>query len=482
MTHSHQPKLLFTRLKWALLGTAILLLSACRDNVDYIVAADYLVTMNEDNNIIEHGALAVDDGIIVAVGPAQEIYDQYQSAHVITGAGKALLPGLINGHTHSAMTLFRGIADDTELMTWLEKTIFPLEAEFVTPEFVEVGAKLACYEMIANGTTTFVDMYFYPEVIASVVAQCGLRAILTAPMIDYPSPGFEGWQDSHAAGVAFVEQWQGKHPRITPGLAPHAPYTVSPNHLLEVGESARRLQAPISIHLAETYSEVNQIADLAQTTPIDHALSQLGDNRIIGAHTVFAEQQDYPAMAQSHFGAIHNPTSNAKLASGIAPVTALVNAGVAVGLGTDGAASNNDLNMLEEVKFAALLHKLRENDPTALPALTALTLATSSGARAIGMQDSIGRLSAGLQADLIQVELDDVRVMPVYDVVSHLVYSSDARDIVTSMVAGELLMKDGEVLSINATQLRREVQTVADQIKATLAARNNTDQPSTTDE
>ncbi|WP_257274319.1 amidohydrolase family protein, partial [Endozoicomonas sp. SESOKO4] len=177
-------------------------LAACRDNVDFIVAGDYVVTMNDQAEVIEQGAVVVDDGKIIAVGPAQAIYDEYQSTHILRGEGRVLLPGLINGHTHTAMTLFRGIADDTELMTWLEETIFPLEAAFVTPEFIEVGAELACYEMISSGTTTFVDMYFYPEIIAQVVERCGLRAILTAPMIDYPSPWFEGWDDSFAAGVA----------------------------------------------------------------------------------------------------------------------------------------------------------------------------------------------------------------------------------------------------------------------------------------
>lgn len=455
-------------IKTALVSSLAISLAACRDDVDYIVAAEYLVTMNENGDIIEHGAVAVDDGKIVAMGPAKEVYKDYQTKHLISGAGKALLPGLINGHTHSAMTLFRGIADDTELMTWLEETIFPLEAEFVTPEFVEVGARLACYEMITNGTTTFVDMYFHPEIIAKVVDDCGMRAILAFPMIDYPSPGFEGWDDSHAAGVEFVEKWQGKNPLITPALAPHAPYSVASQHLQQVGESARRLKAPISIHLAETYEEVNQIAELAHTTPILHALEQLGENQIIGAHTVFAQPQDYEAMASQSFGAIHNPTSNAKLASGIAPVSALLAANVAVGLGTDGAASNNDLNMLEEVKFAALLHKLRENDATALPASAALSLATSNGAKAIGMGDKIGQLAVGYEADLIQIDIDDTRNMPLYDVTSHLVYSADGRDIVTTMVAGKLLMENRKVLTINATKLHRDVHLIERKIKEKL--------------
>ncbi|BFM08116.1 amidohydrolase family protein [Halioxenophilus aromaticivorans] len=443
-------------------------LSACRDGVDTIVAGDYVVTMDESLGVIEDGAVVVDNGEIVAVGPAKDIYRDYQSTHVIPGDGRVVMPGLINGHTHTAMTLFRGIADDTELMTWLQNTIFPLEAEFVTPEFIAVGAELACYEMISSGTTTFVDMYFYPEVIAQVVDSCGLRAILAAPMIDYPSPGFEGWQDSHAAGVAFVRQWQGKNDRITPALAPHAPYTVAPQHLQEVGDSARELKAPISIHLAETYTELEQISEQEGIPPIAHALNRLGNVRVIGAHAVFAQPDEFPLMASAQFGAIHNPTSNAKLASGIAPVTDMLAAGVAVGLGTDGAASNNDLNMFEEIKLAALIHKLRDNSPTALPAATALSLATRSGAKAIGLEDRIGQLAPGMAADLIQLSINETRSLPVHDIESHLVYTADARDLINSMVAGKLVFHNGEVLTIDEKQLRRRVAQVTESIQQAL--------------
>lgn len=454
------------------LGIA-LSLTACRDGVDYIVAGDYVLTMDDQGNVIEDGAIVIDDGKILAVGPAKEIYRDYQSTHVIAGNGRVLMPGFINGHTHSAMTLFRGIADDRELMDWLENFIFPLEAEFVTPEFVEVGATLACYEMIRGGTTTFVDMYFYPEVIAKVTENCGLRAIITAPMIDYPSPGFDGWDDSHAAGVEFVEQWQNKNSRITPGLAPHAPYTVAAQHLQEVGESARRLHAPVSIHLAETYTEFKTIQEQENTTPIQFALNQIGENWVIGAHGVYAQPEDLPSMAKPNFGVIHNPTSNAKLASGIAPVTTMLKAGVAVGLGTDGAASNNDLNMLEEIKLAALLHKLRESAPTAMPAKTAVSLATDSGAKAIGMANEIGSLTAGMEADVIQIQLDDLRSLPIYDVYSQLVYTLDGRDVVTNIVDGKLLMDQGKVLTINTTKLRADAQRVTADIKEKFSASHN---------
>ncbi len=439
--------------------------SATKEAIDLIVMGDYVVTMNEHSEVFRQGAVAVHDGKIIAVDTAQSITKRYQATTQIAGDGKILLPGLINGHTHTAMTLFRGVADDLPLMEWLTQYIFPLEAEFVTPEFVEVGAKLACYEMIRTGTTTFVDMYFYPEVIAEVTVNCGLRAIIASPMIDYPSPGFKGWQDSHTAGVEFVKSWQNKHPRITPALAPHAPYTVAPDNLKEVGNSARELNAPISIHLAETDTETQQIAKQYDNTPVNHALQQLGDNRIIGAHVVHPQPQDYPAMQNQRFGAIHNPSSNAKLASGIAPVTELIEAGIAVGLGTDGAASNNDLNMFEEIHLAALLHKLQQKTPEAIPAVTALSLATRSGAQAIGMESTVGQLIPGLAADMIQVQTQQLAAQPVYDVISHLVYVLDGSDVVTTIVDGTVLMQDQKVLTINAERLKQEVDQLSAKIE-----------------
>ena len=437
-----------------------------KQSIDLLIEGDYVLTMNHDFDIIEKGAVAINNDKIIQVGTQPELSAIYQAKTIIGGENKVVMPGLINGHTHTAMTLFRGIADDLPLMQWLTEYIFPLEGEFVSPEFIKVGAQLACYEMIRTGTTTFVDMYFHPDVIAQVTIDCGLRAILASPMIDYPSPGFKGWQDSHAAGVTFVKQWQNKHPRVTPALAPHAPYTVSPEHLQEVGNSARELDAPISIHLAETETEIQQIKQRHQNSAVSHALQNLGDNRIIGAHLVYPQAQDFAAMKTKRFGAIHNPTSNAKLASGIAPVTQLLEQGIQVGLGTDGAASNNDLNLFEEIKMAALLHKLLEKNPEALPAQQALSLATRHGAHAIGMSDRIGQLNAGFDADIIQVGFGNILAQPVYDITSHLVYVLGGRDVVTSVVGGEVLMRDGQVLTIDEAALKKDIAKLRKSIRA----------------
>lgn len=440
--------------------------------VDTIVHGRYVVTMDGVQDVIEHGAVAVQDGAIVAVGTADEITASYAASEIISGDNRVLMPGFVNGHTHSAMVLFRGMADDLALMTWLQEYIFPMEGRYVDPAFIEVGSELACWEMIQGGTTSFVDMYFYPEVIARVVDRCGLRAVISAPMIDFPSPGFKGWDDSFKADVEFVEAWKGKHSRITPALAPHAPYTVSKEHLVQVTAKAKELDVPISIHIAEDKAEVKTVSDKYGITSIE-LMSEVGmtDVTTVAAHVVWPRESDIKALASSKVGAIHNPTSNLKTAAGIAPIPAMLEAGVKVGLGTDGAASNNDLDMWEELRLAALLHKGNGGDPTVVPARAALKMATVGGAEAVGLGDVTGSLSVGKRADMIQVSLDSLRLSPLYDVMSQLVYAAGARDVVTTIVDGKVLMADGKVLTVDEAVLRQKVQAVADKIRADLAVK-----------
>ncbi|GLS25702.1 amidohydrolase [Marinibactrum halimedae] len=443
--------------------------SANLEPVELIATADYVVTMDDNNTIIQDGAIAVRDGKIIAISDRNTIESTYHAQTTLNGEKNILLPGLVNGHTHTAMTLFRGMADDLELMTWLNNYIFPMEGQFVSPEFVSIGTELACYEMIRGGTTTFVDMYFYPEVIAEVTDQCGLRAIIAAPMIDFPSPGFTGWDDSFAAGQTFVRQWQGKHPRITPALAPHAPYTVSKEHLKAVGDIAAKLNAPISIHLAETQAEHGIIQERYQNTPVAHTLAQFDEKTtVIAAHMVHPTDSDIDLLSQSMAGPIHNPTSNLKLGSGFSPVMAMQNKGIAVGLGTDGAASNNDLDMWEEIRLAALIHKGASQNPTAVPARSALAMATRDGAKAVKIEH-IGQISEGFSADFVLVDYDDTRLAPVYDVISHLVYAIDSTDVDTTVVAGKVLMENKEVLTIDELALKAKVESIANKIKAALA-------------
>lgn len=454
----------------ALALAAALAASAQAVKPDLIVYADYLLTMEPGQPVIENGAVVIAGDVIIATGEREAIDKQYIAPKSISGKGRVLMPGLVNGHTHTSMTLFRGMVDDLDLMTWLNEYVFPMEGRFVTPDFVTTGTRLACWEMIRGGTTTFVDMYFYPDQIAAVVDQCGLRAVVAAPHIDYPSPGFKGWDDSFAAARDFVSRWQGKHPRITPAFAPHAPYTVSAEHLQATVEAAASADALISMHLAEAPAETAYIAQNYKTSPVKH-VAGLGmyEQQLIAAHMIQLDAEDIALTAEAGVGAVHNPTSNMKLGAGISPVSAMLAAGVNVGLGTDGAASNNDLDMWEEVRMAALLHKVAAGDPTALPATQALAMGTRIGAAAIRMQDSIGQLKPGMQADLIQLDISKTRHQPLYDVVSHLVYMLDATDVVTTVVAGKVLMQDRQVITIDEAELRRDVDAASAKIKTALA-------------
>jgi 5-methylthioadenosine/S-adenosylhomocysteine deaminase len=441
--------------------------------IDLLVRGDYIVTMDDGGTIIENGAVAIDDGVILAVGPATEIVAKYPAAEVLDGDNRIVMPGLVNGHSHAAMTLLRGVADDLALMDWLENYIFPAEVEFVDPEFVRIGTELACWEMIRGGTTTFVDMYYYPDTIAEVVDQCGMRAMISATVIDQRSPDAENAGDSIAKGVGFIERWQGRNSRITPIFGPHANYTLDAEQLAATRAAAMKLGAPISIHVSESPFELQYAQDTYGTTSI-LLYESIGffEGPTIAAHVVWPTEEEIPILADRKVGVIHNPTSNMKIASGIAPITEMLAAGVLVGLGTDGAASNNDLDMWEEMRLASFLQKVDRMNPEVLPATTVLSMATSGGAAAIGLGDSIGSLEAGKQADLIQVAFEDVHHVPTYDVISHLVYVNDEQDVASVVVDGKVLMKEREMLTIDTDRVRAEATALAAQIQAALKERN----------
>ncbi len=437
--------------------------------VDLIVHGRYVVTMAGDNQVIEHGAVAVDDGVIVAVGHGSEIAAKFSAEKEITGKDRILMPGLVNGHTHTAMVLFRGMADDLTLMTWLQNYIFPMEGKFVDPEFIEVGMSLACHEMIKGGTTSFVDMYFYADTGADVIEQCGLRAILGSPSIDFPSPGFKGWDDSFAAAVKFVKNRKSKSGRVIPAFAPHAPYTVSADHMAQVSKLAKELDAPITTHLSEDRAELALVLDRYNTTPIKHVESLgLLENKLIAAHVVHPTDGEIKILAKYKVGVIHNPTSNLKTAAGISPVPEMLKQGVRVGLGTDGAVSNNDLNMWEEIRLAALLHKGVNYDATAMPAETVMYMATKGGAVAVGLDHLVGDIAVGKRADLIQVDLSGPHMTPLYDVISHLAYAASSSDVVTTIVDGNILMDNGKLLTLDAEIIRQKANEIAARITRAL--------------
>lgn len=444
-----------------------------RTRVDLIVAGDHIVTMNDEDAVIESGAVAVSDGIIVAVDSAAAIDAQFVAGERLGGDRRVVMPGLINGHSHAAMTLLRGLADDLALMDWLNNYIFPAEVQFVDEEFVRIGTELACWEMIRGGTTTFVDMYYYPDTIAQVVEQCGLRAYISATVIDQRSPDAESAADSLAKGREFVNRWKGVNERITPIYGPHANYTLNADQLEATRAAATADGVPVSIHMSESPFEVQYSKDTYGTTTIK-LMESIGflDGPTIGAHVVWPTDDEIPILAERQVGVIHNPTSNMKIASGVAPVTKMLAAGVRVGLGTDGAASNNDLDMWEEMRLAALLQKVELMDPQALPATAVLGMATRGGAEAIGLGDRTGRLEPGYRADLIQVDFSDVHHVPTFDVRSHLVYVTDEQDVSSVIVDGKLLMRDREVLTIDTDRVAAEARALAARIQAALEARN----------
>jgi 5-methylthioadenosine/S-adenosylhomocysteine deaminase len=413
------------------------------------------------------------DGIILAIGSADEITGSYSASETLPGENRIVMPGLINGHSHAAMTLLRGLADDLALMDWLNNYIFPSEVQFVDAELVRIGTELACWEMIRGGTTSFVDMYYFPDTIAEVVDSCGMRALISATVIDQRSPDAENAADSIQKGIGFIERWKGKNSRITPIFGPHANYTLNAEQLQATRAAATEHGVGISIHMSESPFELQYSKDNFGMTSVE-MYESIGflDGPTIAAHMVWPTDVEIPILVEREVGVIHNPTSNMKIASGIAPVAKMLQAGVRVGLGTDGAASNNDLDMWEEMRLAALLQKVDRMDPTVLPAATVLSMATRGGALATGLSDVTGSLEVGKRADIIQVAFDDVHHIPTYDVVSHLVYVTDEQDVASVVVDGKILMRERELLTIDTQRVAAEAKALASKIQAALDERN----------
>ena len=421
-----------------------------KQSVDLIVHGGTVVTMNGERHVIENGAVAVKAGKIVAVGKSDEIVRQYVARQTINAVGKAVIPGLINTHTHAPMSLFRGLADDLELSEWLTKYIFPAEAKNVNEEFVRAGTQLALAEFIRGGTTTFCDMYYFEDAIADETAKAGVRGVLGETIIDFPAPDNKNNQDAMAYAEKFVKKWQGS-PLIVPALAPHAPYTVSEEHLKAVRAMSDRLNAPVVIHLAEAQSEMDYVQKNKGMRPIDY-LAKIGflSDRTIAAHVIFASDAEIALLKQFGVGIAHNPQSNMKLAAGVARIPQMLKEDLPVGLGTDGAASNNDLDLWEEMDTAAKLHKVFSGDPKAVSAEQAFEMATIRGARALHLEKETGSLETGKRADLVIVDLDSLHQIPVYNnIYSTLVYATKANDVRTVIIEGKTVMLNRSLLTLN---------------------------------
>ncbi|HET9371764.1 MAG TPA: amidohydrolase, partial [Vicinamibacterales bacterium] len=429
-----------------------------------------VVTMDANGRVLPAGAVAIDGDRIVEVGNADDLLAKYAAETRVDVRGQIVLPGLVNTHTHAPMVLFRGLADDLALMDWLQKYIFPAEAKLVSPDFVRVGTRLAALEMIQSGTTTFADMYYFEDDIAQAAQEAGLRGVLGQSVIRFPVPDAPTPAEALARAESFIAKWK-SDPLITPAVAPHSPYTLEGATLQAARELANKHGVPLLIHLAETRDEVRIVRDGHGRSPAMY-LDGLGvwNGRSLAAHGVWLEDADLKMLAQKRVGVAHNPESNMKLASGIAAVPKWLRAGVLAGLGTDGAASNNDLDMFEAMRVAAFLHKVATGNPQAMPAQTALELATRRGAEALGLADRIGSLEAGKQADVITVSVAGARQTPMFDPISHLVYVSRGDDVTNTIVAGRWLMRDRQVQSLKPADVLRDARTMAARVSEAVGA------------
>jgi 5-methylthioadenosine/S-adenosylhomocysteine deaminase len=446
------------------------------DKADLILANAIVLTMDLDFHQYEPGAVAVLGEHIVAVGPEEEVISKFKAQTLIDCEGKVLLPGLINAHTHAPMTLLRGLADDLRLDVWLMGYMMPVEREFVSPEFVRLGTKLACTESIRSGVTCFADMYYYEDEVAKATAEIGLRAVCGQTVLKFPTPDADSYEIALDYSREYLMRWQ-DHPLITPAIAPHAPYTCTEEILQAATALAVEFNTPLMTHIAETALEVEN-SNHTHGVPVVPYVEKynLFDAKVIAAHCVHIDESEMHTLQRYRSGVIHNPTSNLKLASGMAPITKMMKMGINVGIGTDGPASNNNLDMFEELRLAALLAKGSTGDPTALPAKTTLAMATRIGAQALHLGDITGSLKPGKRADLILVEISPLHNAPRFrrnpdGIYSQLVYAAKSNDVTDVMVNGQWLMKNQELQTVDEKELIATANEYAYQIDAFLIKR-----------
>jgi 5-methylthioadenosine/S-adenosylhomocysteine deaminase len=446
--------------------------------VDSILLSQTILTMDAEGSILTDGAIAVHGEQIVAVGAKDQILKAYSSDEQIDFGTQLLMPGLINAHTHIPMTLLRGLADDLRLDVWLLGYIMPVEREFVTPEFCRLGALLACAEMIRGGITTFADMYYFEDTVAQATAEAGLRGVCGQTVLKFPSPDAESYEDSLARARNLIETWK-DHSLIVPAVAPHAPYTCTEDILKDCTDLALEFDVPLHIHIAETYQEVRDWRD-EYDMPVIPWVKKMGllEAKVIAAHCVHVDDGEIHTLEHSHTGVAHNPSSNLKLASGIAPIVDMLAIGLNVGVGTDGPASNNNLDLFEEMRLASFIAKTSTNDPTALPAGKAVEMATRMGAHALHLGDRVGSLEAGKRADIISVQLHSTHNFPHFDrdpnsIYARLVYAAKSTDVRDVMVNGQWVMRQAELLTIDQASLLEQAAEYAKRIDMFLIERED---------
>ncbi len=451
-------------------GLAIAAVAALAAPADWIWSGRYVVTMDPQRRVIENGAIAIVGDHIAAVGTRAAIDRDWQPKQRLDRPDAILIPGLINTHTHAPMSLFRGIADDLKLQDWLEKFIFPAEAKNVDAEFVRWGTRLACLEMALGGTTTYVDMYYFEDTIAQATKEAGLRGVLGETIIGFPAPDHKTPQEALAGTERYFKEFA-SDPLITPAVAPHAIYTNSDETLKACRALADRYKKPLVIHLAETKKENDDAIAKYGLTPTG-ALDAMGvlGGWTIAAHGVWLNDADLKIVKSRGVGLAHCPSSNMKLASGVAPVVKILDLGIPMGLGTDGVAgSNNDVDMFEEMDLAAKLQKVTTGDPRSLPAEQAMEMATIIGARAIGLEKMIGSIEKGKRADIVSVRLDAAHAVPMYNVYSQLVYALKASDVADVMVNGREIVRDRRMLTLDRAAVMAKAVEYQERVKKSLS-------------
>ncbi|MBM4200212.1 MAG: TRZ/ATZ family hydrolase [Gammaproteobacteria bacterium] len=426
--------------------------------VDWLIEARWIIPVEPEGTVYEHHALVVDGGRIIDLVPEDEAHSRYQASHRKRLEQHALIPGLVNAHTHAAMTLMRGIADDRPLRQWLNEHIWPLERRWVGEAFVRDGVQLALAEMLRGGVTCFNDMYFYPEVTARQCIQVGMRAAIGMILVDFPTNWAETPDDYFTKGLALHDEMR-HQPLVTTGFAPHAPYSVSDAVFLRMQTLAAELDCPVTVHLHETADEIDESRRTYGMRPFKRLqqLDVLGP-QLVAVHMTQLNDEEIGALAECGGHVVHCPESNLKLASGFCPVERLLQAGINVAVGTDGAASNNDLDVLGETRTAALLAKAVAGDAAALPAPVALRMATLNGARALGLGEQIGSLTVGKYADVAAVKLGEIETLPLFDPISDLIYAASRHHVSDVWVAGRHLLNDRELTTLDAAEIRDKAE------------------------
>jgi 5-methylthioadenosine/S-adenosylhomocysteine deaminase len=438
-------------------------------DADLILTNTTIVTMDEAYRVILDGALAVGDDTIVAAGGREEMLASYPGVEVFDCGGRTMIPGLINTHTHMPMTLLRGLEDDRRLDVWLLGYMMPVEREFVSPEFCHLGTLLACAEMIRGGVTSVADMYYFEDAVAEATAEAGMRAVCSQTVLKFPAPDAASYDDSLASAREFIQRWS-NHPLIIPSIGPHAPYTCTPEILKACTELALEFDVPLHIHLSETLQEVEQWRE-EYDMPVIPWVKKLGlfKAKVIAAHCVHIDEGEIHTLEHAGTGVAHNPSSNLKLASGFAPVTDMLANGLNVGIATDGASSNNDLDLFEEMRLASFVAKAVTGDPTALPARQVFSMASRMGAQALHIGHLTGSLEVGKRADLVLIDLDTTHNLPHFErdpsaIYSRLVYTAKSNDVVDVMVNGRWLMRERSLLTVDEESLLEEARGYAKRI------------------